>query len=73
MTAAQRKLGYIMVWATDEGYFGFLSSCSRTSNGYWKVTVDGETAIYTLTQLVDEYNALDKSLQRQIVNDYYNR
>lgn len=70
MTFKKRLKKELMVFAINHDYFGYGSSCIKRSDGKYISYVDGEKAVYTATQLAEEYDGLEEELKKTLIQEY---
>lgn len=73
MTGKDRLKAELMIFAIKNDFFGYGSMISLQANGRYKAIVDGESYMFSLKQLVDEFNNLDKFQVRDILDYYYQK
>jgi len=71
MTFKEQLKLELMVFAINNDFFGYGSTCSKKDNGRYISIVDGEKFSYTATNLAKEFDTLDEKQKLEILEDYY--
>lgn len=67
MTSREHLKLELMVFATNNDFFGYGSSCKKRSDGRWVSIVDCEEYVFSGKSLAAQWDELDEHEQKDIL------